>query len=133
MLKQQPDTGTTHTLVIGSSMTRDFNQWRLSRHNSQVSVLSYSGCTFQKLISRLPTISNNLYVSSDKIGKIIIFMGSNDIMSNNNLEHCFRDVDSMIESIKLLFPHAEISIISVPPKTGKYLNNKHCNSNLCNE
>ena len=122
LLKTQPDTGTTHTLLIGSSMTRDFNQWRLSRQNSQVSVLSYSGCTFQKLITRLPTISKNLYVSSDKIGKIILFIGSNDVMSTKNIEHCFRDVDSMIESIKQLFPHAEISLISVPPKSGKYLN-----------
>ena len=50
------------------------------------------------------------------------FMGSNDVMSTKRLEYCFRDVDSVIKSIRLLFPCAVLSIISVPPKSGRYLN-----------
>lgn len=113
---------TKHTLIIGTSMVSDFDQWRLSRYASQVSVFSYPGATYSRLTSKIKNISENLYVSANKVSKIIIFVGSNDVCSNRSMVDCFADFDLLIAEIKKIFPAAVISPISILPisQHGRY-------------
>ena len=84
------------TVILGDSIAKDVEDWKISDKKNKVVVKHFSGAKTKDMESYIiPTLEQNPE-------KIIIHSGTNDVKSDSSLEEIARDIFSLTASCKIL-------------------------------
>ena len=110
------------TVLFGTSMTKFIRTNKLGFRGRKVLNLSQSGAKIVDIKDNVKNFySSNEAAKSDDVEKIIFSLGTNDVKyCKFGVKHLSRYLADLIDTTKLLFPHAVISFHSCLPIRGMY-------------
>ena len=99
----QPDKRTKVT-VVGDSMIKHLNGYKMSKASTRVHVSSFPGCTTFDMADYIKPILRK------KPKKLILHVGTNNLKSRQNSTQCVDEIMKLGESIKSSIPETELVI-----------------------
>ena len=96
---------TTSTVsVVGDSMIKHINGYKMSKANTKVRVSSFAGCTTQDMADYIKPIIRK------KPNKLVLHVGTNNLKNCENPTTCAKDIIQLGKSINRSIPETKIII-----------------------
>lgn len=117
------DTDAPDTLVFGSSLTKELDNTKLSKHHKNFKVFSHSGAKVKDILNDVKSVGKMETLDPSKITSLFFVCGGNDVENlrkDSDIEDVYRDYDELVKAAKEVFPAAKINIISLIPRRARY-------------